>query len=163
MAGELDNIETRGLLWVLGEVKSGIIEVDCPDSQGKIGLEIIRAGSKTTPEIKGDSILIKVKVNETGNIGEQTCAANLMEPSMIAALNEGKAEAIRGEIMAALKKARELNADIFCFGEAVHKKYPKLWKELENRWDEIFPDLEVEIDVETRLQEAGRIIRPASP
>ena len=65
--------------------------------------------------------------------------------------------------MAALNKAQELNADVFGFGEALHRKYPKQWKELEKDWDEIFPELEVEIVVETQVSRSGISIKPIIP
>ena len=34
MVGKLNDDEVRGLLWVLGEVKSGVILVSSPDGQG---------------------------------------------------------------------------------------------------------------------------------
>jgi spore germination protein KC len=82
---------------------------------------------------------------------------------MIAALEKEKAEVIKGEVMAALKKAQELNADVFGFGEAIHQKYPKQWKDLESRWDEVFSDIEVEVVVDTKLDLTGELTKPVNP
>jgi spore germination protein KC len=65
--------------------------------------------------------------------------------------------------LAALKKAQELNTDIFGFGEVIHQKYPKEWKELEKRWDEVFPEIEVKVIVKSKLNLTGEITRPISP
>lgn len=162
LAGQLDAAETRGLLWVLGEVKSGIIDVDCPGG-GKVSLEIIRASSKITPEIKDGKIHIKVRIKEEGNLGSQSCPENFTLPPAIEALEKKKAAVIRSEVLAALKKARKLNTDIFGFGDSVHQRYPKLWKEYETRWDEIFPHIEVTVAVEAKLRRMGRISKPAYP
>lgn len=158
--GQLDNAETRGLLWVIDEVKSGIIEVDCPDGNHKVGLEIYHAQSNIIPEIQDNKIYIKVKIHEEGNIGEQQCPENLVTPPAFEFLKKEKAAVIEGEIRAALHKARELNSDIFGFGEAIHQHYPKEWKDLEKRWDEIFPSIDVEIMVETEIRASGQITKP---
>lgn len=71
LVGKLDKKEGRGLSWVLGEVKSGIIEVEGPDND-IVSLEIIRAKGKMIPEIEDDKITMKVNITEEGNIGEQT-------------------------------------------------------------------------------------------
>lgn len=163
LVGQLDETETRGLLWVINEVKSGIIEVDCPSGDGKASLEIIRASSKITPEIEDNKILMKMNIKEEGNLGDQSCSENLVLPTGIASLEKEKAAAIQSEVMAALKKAQELNTDIFGFGEVIHQKYPEEWEDLENRWDEIFPNIEVEISVEAKLRLAGKINRSATP
>lgn len=163
LAGQLDKTETRGLLWVIGEVKSGIIDVDCPDGDGKVALEIIRASSKITPEIKDGRVHIKVEIKEEGNLGCQSCPEDLTLPPKVASLEKEKQAAIRSEVMAALKKARKFNTDIFGFGDAVHQKYRKEWKDLESRWDEVFPNIEVEVIVDARLRRPGTISKPASP
>ncbi|WHH58631.1 Ger(x)C family spore germination protein [Petroclostridium sp. X23] len=161
LTGELDKTETRGLLWVIGEIKSGIIDVDCPGG-GKASLEIIRASSKITPKIKDGRIHMKIEIKEEGNLGSQSCLEDLTLPPKVDFLEKEKEAVIRSEVMAALKKARKLNTDIFGFGEAVHQKYRKEWKELEDRWDEVFPNIEVEVIVEAKLRRTGRITRPAS-
>lgn len=161
LVGELDKLETRGLLWAIGEVKSGIIVVECPDGDGKVSLEIIRASGKISVEVKEDGIHVKVEIKEEGNLGEQTCTENLALPAKLAALNKEQIKAIQDEVMGAVEKARELNADIFGFGEAVHQKYPKQWKELESVWDRIFPEIKVEVEVDARLNLTGQITRPA--
>lgn len=163
MVGSLDKTETRGLLWVLGEVKSGIVITPCPGGKGTASLEITRARSKVVPEIKKGTLEITVKIKEEGNLGGQMCVQDLTLPETWTALEKSKAEVIRQEVKAALKKAQSLNTDIFAFGEAVHRKYPALWKEWETQWDEIFPNLAVKVSVEVKLRQTGMITKPVKP
>lgn len=162
LVGEMDKNEGRGLMWILGEVKSGIIEVEDSNNE-KVSLEIIDASGKIIPEIKDNKIIMKININEEGNIGEETGTANLIKLTEIASLEKKKDEAIKSEVMAAVKKAQELDTDVFGFGDAVHKKYPKQWKNLENNWDEKFKDVQVEVHVEAKLRLMGRIIKPSVP
>jgi spore germination protein KC len=162
LVGNMDNIEGRGLMWVLGEVKSGIIKV-ADSANNKVNLEIVRASSKMVPEINNNKITIKVNINEEGNLGEQTGSENLSKLAAVEYLEKQKAEVIRSEVMAAVRKAQELDADVFGFGEAVHKKYPKQWNSLEDNWDEIFKGIEVEVEVKAKLRLMGRIIKPSVP
>lgn len=160
MVGKFDLNESRGLLWVLGEVKSGIITIIHENSQ--IALEITRAGGKFTPAIVDNTLKVIIEINEEGNIGEQECTVDLTTPEIWSHLEEKQAQAIMQEILAAVKKAQELNTDVFGFGEAFHRKYPTLWREqLEKNWDEFFPDLEVEVLVKAKLRKMGMITKPA--
>ncbi|KJS21277.1 MAG: hypothetical protein VR72_11010 [Clostridiaceae bacterium BRH_c20a] len=163
MVGKFDYKEGRGLLWVLGEVESGIITVPC-EKEGNIGLEIIRADAKITPAIIDNTLKVIINITEEGNLGEQECPIDLTAPEAWQSLERKQAEAIRQEVLAAVKKAQELNADVFGFGEAFHRKYKALWKEqLKNNWDEFFPDLEVEVLVEAKLRRTGTTTKPAVP
>lgn len=160
--GELTGSESRGLLWVIDKVKSGIIVVDCPNEEGKIGLEIIRASRKIIPEIQEDRVHIQVKIKEEGHIGDQECPGELT-PDNISAIEEMKASVIRSEVISVVEIAQELNTDIFGFGDAVHRKYPKEWKELEGQWDEVFQEIEVEIIVEAKVRRSGTLMKYVSP
>lgn len=162
MVGELNVKETRGLLWVLGEVKGGIIVVDWLEGDGKAGFEIIRARSKIIPEIRENTVYIIVEITEQGRVGELMGPENLT-PSSIPTLEKRKAAVIHDEVITAWEKARKLNADIFGFGEAVHRKYPNEWKKLENEWDTIFPNLEVTVIVDTKIGNTGALTKWLTP
>lgn len=162
MVGKLDEIEGRGLLWVLGEVKSGIIEVEDPQGS-QVALEIIRAGGKITPVLKDGKVIMKVEVTEEGNIGEYTGSEDLTDASMVAFLEQKQTDAIRSEILAAFEKARELDADIFGFGDAIYEKNPKDWENMKTDWDEVFQEIELEISIHAKLRLMGRINNPNIP
>ncbi|MEA4894808.1 MAG: Ger(x)C family spore germination protein [Oscillospiraceae bacterium] len=162
LAGTLDKSESRGLMWVLGKVKSGIIEVECCEGN-LVSIEIIRAKGEFSPELADGKVKIKVKVFAEGNIGEDTGTKDLSDLTQVAFLEQRGAEVIKSEIMAAFKKAKELDADVFGFGESVHQRYPKEWVSLEDKWDEIFGEIEVEAEVEMKLRLMGRINAPAVP
>jgi spore germination protein KC len=162
LVGKLDKFEGRGLLWALGEVKGTIIEVEDPNGS-IVCLESIRSSGKIVPEIKDGRVIIKVNIIEEGNIGEYTGKESLSELSFISLLENKKSEAIRNEIMAAFKKAKELNADVFGFGDAVHQKYPDQWKSMEGNWDEIFQNIELEVTIDAKLRLTGRINNPSVP
>ncbi len=156
LAGWFDWTETRGLLWVLDKVKSGIIIVKSPkDEKEYVSLEIIRASSKVKPEIRDGKLSVTVEVKEEGNLGEQMSQVDLTKPDTFKELEKRQAAAIEEEINAALHKAQEWGVDIFQFGEAFHRKFPKEWPELKENWDEEFKKLEVTLEVDAKLRRVG--------
>jgi spore germination protein KC len=164
LVGHLTLTETRGLLWVLNKVQSGIIVVKGPDGKEEVSLEILRAKCDITPGMKEDGTpYIMVKIKEEGNLGEERGTANLMNTEAWTILEKHQAGVIRHEVKATLAKAQQLNADVFGFGEQIYKKYPREWKKIEPHWDEVFPELEVKIAVEADLRRTGLTTRPAVP
>lgn len=155
--------ETRGLLWIINKVRSGIIVINAPGNKGKVGLELIRSSSKVKAEIKGDVILMRVEVNAQSNLGDQTSKLELSKPETLKSLARREATAIRNEINAVLIKAKELKLDVFGFGEAVHRADPKAWKRLEPLWGEIFPNLKVDLIVKVNISKVGLIDKPVRP
>lgn len=155
--------ETRGLLWVINKVQGGIIVINAPGNKGKVGLELLRSSSKIKAEVKGETILIKVKVNVQSILGDQTSELDLSKPETLKSLARRETAVVRNEINAALLKAKELKLDIFGFGEAVHRADPTAWKRLEPRWDEVFSDLKVDLIVKANIGIVGLIDKPVRP
>ncbi|MFZ5645102.1 MAG: Ger(x)C family spore germination protein [Bacillota bacterium] len=165
LVGWLNEKETRGLLWVTGRIKSGIIVTPAPESEGKlVAIEIIRASGEVKPEISDGNLTITVEVREDGDLGEeQPYTVDINRPGIMKELEERQKLVIEDEIRAAVDKAQELNADIFGFGEAVRRKYPKKWKQFEDKWDEIFPALTVNMMVDAKIRRTGKITDAAMP
>ncbi|GAB6179230.1 Ger(x)C family spore germination protein [Desulfotomaculum defluvii] len=159
MVGSLNYQETRGLLWVINKVKGGILEVTYQSKANKASIEIIEASSQIKPEFLDNQLFITINTNVTGNLGEQMFIADLPKDKSWPVLEQKMAAEIQEEITASLDKARDLNTDVFGFGEAVHKKYPAIWKSLEKDWHEIWPSLDIRISVQANLQENGMIVK----
>jgi len=161
MSGQLSEAETLGLLWVIGKVEGGLLVVPCPG--GKVVFEIMEAESKITPKIKDGKIEFHVRIKAKTSLSEQNSTGNLETIPAFENLQKSQSEVIRQEIMAAFKKSKELNADIFGFGEILHKKYKKEWKIYKDIWDEIYPTVELSIDTETKIQKSDLLKKPVAP
>ncbi|HEX3046471.1 MAG TPA: Ger(x)C family spore germination protein [Bacillota bacterium] len=163
MVGILNQRETRGLLWVTGQVQSGIINVPTPGGKGKAALEIIRSKSKTTPEIRDAFIRMKVEINEEANLVEQSTSTNLATVTGLRALAEKQAKEIGREIRQSFAKSKTLNCDIFGFGGLAGRKYPGRRKLFQAKWDNLYPEIKLELKVKTRIRQTDLITRPVAP
>jgi spore germination protein KC len=163
LMGFLDRPETRGLNWILGKVKSGIIIVKSPKEENKnVALEIIRASSKIIPEIQDGEVVITIEIKEEGNLAEQVSRVELTTTEMFQVLEQRKAQVIKKEVESVLKKAQmEWETDVFGFGQAVHRKYPREWKELQGRWHDVFPEIKVQVKIDAKLRTGGLSTSPA--
>jgi spore germination protein KC len=153
LVGELNQTEAKGLLWVTGKERRGVVTTNLPDGE-QITLQVIRAKSKIRPQIAEGKITIDLTVKEQAGLREYSGQQNI-DAALIQQMEEVQAQAIKKEITSALNKSRALNADIFGFGEAVHRKFKKDWPDIASRWDEIYPHMEVNVQVETEIIEIG--------
>lgn len=163
LAGWLNATESRGVLWVRGQVKSGTIQVPAPGGQGKpVALEILGCKSKLQPELRDGQLSLILKLQVESNVAESRTDINLNQPEIIRSLEDFQAEAIRAEIQAALARAQqEYRTDVFGFGEAVHRKYPGEWREMKDNWLELLPAVPVQIEISSKIRRTGLITRPA--
>jgi spore germination protein KC len=160
LVGWLDEDESKGYNYITDNVKNTIEHADY-DSKVKITYEIINAKSRTKVYFLENKPAIEVKIKTKCNIviveGEFDVSAE--ENKQV--LNELLASKVKLLCEKALNKAqKELKTDIFGFGEAIHRKYPKTWEKLKDDWNDKFTDLPVNITVEAETNQLGQITKP---
>lgn len=156
--GWLDRTDTRGLLWIKGETKSGIIVIMHPEDEREfIGLELLRAGSRISANFRDGRISMHVRVDAEADIGDTHILIDpVMDPELVLSMERRMATVIRNEIASVLERAqKEYHSDIFGFGRVIHRSFPREWKKLKDRWDEEFPFVDVEIEVRARIRRSG--------
>ena len=168
LAGWLNTTESRGLLWVRNEVRGGVILVPRPDAESKqrnITLDILRSRTKVTPLIGSDgAVRFRVEVNLESNIDESNRPVQLDKPQTIRHIEELQNRAVADEIRAALAKVQgELGTDVFGFGNTLFHKDPAYWRQVKANWNDIFPGLEVEVHVKSRIRRTGLVANPVEP
>lgn len=162
MVGELDVNETRGLMYVLNMVKTGVMELSIRDTTATV--EIRRARSKVKPVLYTDgSSMFNIEVEATVGLGDQSGTFNIADPDNLHELVGAAAAEMEKEIMSAVSKSKELNADVFGFGDYLNRKYPSQWKELSKDWDARYPHIGVNVTVKAKADGSGRIHRPLAP
>jgi len=162
MIGELNERESRGLLWVTNKVKRGFVVVDAPDGSGQASLGITRAKSEIIPEVNDGKVAIRVVIEEQADLTEYQGRKHI-DDTLLKQFEESQAKVIRKDVMAAFNKSLVLNADVFGFGEAVHRKYKNDWRDMASQWDEIYPDIDIAIQVKTNINETGDISKAVIP
>jgi len=162
LVGWLGPKQTRGLLWIKGEIKGTVLVVEYPNEQDRlITVEVIRASSKVTPKIIDGKPQIKIEINVEGNLGEtQVFFDPITQLEKWASIERRVAEAIRGEVQSVLDAAqKEYKSDIFGFGTSFYRNYYKEWERMQADWDRLFQELAVEIDIRTGLRRSGLAVR----
>ncbi|HWQ41908.1 MAG TPA: Ger(x)C family spore germination protein [Desulfosporosinus sp.] len=161
LIGWFDSKKTRGVLWILGKIKSGIIVVPTPrEETKKTGIEIIKATSRIVPERMDGNLVLTINVHVEGNLGEQINNAELVKPEPFKELEEKMTSEIEDEINSAVVQAQKWDVDIFNFGTEVHRHFPKEWPELEKNWRAEFQKLQVNVVVDAKLRWAGFMKQP---
>ncbi|MDF2636129.1 MAG: germination protein Ger(x)C family [Pelosinus sp.] len=161
LAGWLTDTETRGFLYVINKAQVGIIPLKLPNSpQENFSFQMTKAKTKIIPSVKNDNISITLEVKAEGNVGTMEDSVSLAKPEDIKKLEALVAAEIKQLIKNTVDKTQNMEADVFGFGEAVHRKYPKVWKNIEEEWRNIYSDLQVEVKVETKIRGTGMISNP---
>jgi len=160
LVGWLDRVESKGYLFIVGEVEGGAI-VEYSNRKDKFSAEILSNHSKLKPEIKDGKINFKLEVKTDVAITEAITDLDLTKTEDIEKLQKNLAKEIEKEMETTLWRAQQdYNADIFGYGNAIYRSYPKKWEEIKDDWDQIFPTVTTDIKVKVTVKRLGMISQP---
>ncbi len=155
LAGYLTDKETRGLQWVNGKVKVGSVTF-VSEEFGKVSCELVKSSSKVKSILDGDKITIEINIKVTSDVRRISAKIDpVKQPEILDRIGKEHSKAIMNEIELAINKSKDIGLDIFGFGEAVHRSYPKEWKKLQKSWDSLYPNIEVKINVDSTIRSTG--------
>ncbi|WP_338473206.1 Ger(x)C family spore germination protein [Niallia sp. XMNu-256] len=156
MVGKLDDKEIRGILWPRNEIKSGVITINIENEQGYISLNLLRSQTKLTPSIKNNHWRINIKTNADLEVVQNTTKLDLFDPKIINKVEQKVINEIEArERLAFSLVQKKLQADVFGFADEFQRKYPQIWKQKREEWNEIFPEVDVSFDTRVKVERTG--------
>lgn len=160
LVGWLNINETEAFLWISNQTDRGFIETSFPSDENKtITQRATGIKTKIKPKLENGNITISLSVDEEGSLVEKISKEEINSPDAIKAIEESLSKKMKKDIEACLTKVqKEYKADVLGFGEAIHQKYPKEWKKLEDNWKQIYPYMQVDVTVKAKVRGTGLII-----
>jgi spore germination protein KC len=158
MIGRLDNEDTMGYLWALGDVKKS--NIDVAEGENRATMHITSLENQHTVTLQPDgSVKVDLFLKGSLILGEMHGFTDMKPPELMPYLEKLAEKTFKDRVMHAFHSAQELKADIFDFGSEVYRKYPQQWSEMEDQWNSIFADLELNIKTDMRLPLPGQIMQ----
>ncbi|MBM7564771.1 Ger(x)C family spore germination protein [Paenibacillus sacheonensis] len=156
MVGEVSGRESLELFWVKGVLKNEFLTEET--GEGTVSLYESSLKKSVRTEIKGNRLKAYVKLEGTGRVLENNTDIDISVSSERIPL-ERKLNAIKAkQVAATIKKLQQqYGQDAFGIGEEFHREHPYQWKKLRNRWDELFPKVEISVTVKLKIQNTGGI------
>jgi spore germination protein KC len=159
LVGWLNESESKAVNYVLGNIKSTIGEVSCPEEKGKVAIEVIRTKADLKAKVENGSPKGTIEIKVEGNVGDIQCKKlDLMKTKTIDDLEKKSNKEVKKLIESSIKSVQEeFKVDVFGFGEAIHRSNPDYWKKVKKEWDEEFIDMPVEVKVDVKIRRIGKI------
>lgn len=163
IVGELDEIETRSYIWIINELKGGLItvETEVDDRPIEVTMEIF--GNETTLDAKkiDEKIVMEIDIESDLGIAEIAGDVNVIEKKGREILKKDIEKNIKKLIEDVIKRVqKEYKCDIFKFSTEIKKKYPDEWRKIEPDWEEVFSDLEVKVNVTVNIRGSALTSEP---
>jgi spore germination protein KC len=155
LAGWLTDEKARGALWVLKEMKGTYIDFDLKGKKDAVSVTPYLADTDVKVSVKNGEPFAAIKTETIFRLSEVNIATDLMDPQNTEVFEKKAAEKIKNEIESAIRQVQEYKADIFGFGESLHRSNPAYWKKVKKNWPQQFAEMDFEVKVNAFYRESG--------
>ncbi|KRE72923.1 Ger(x)C family spore germination protein [Paenibacillus sp. Soil750] len=158
LVGWLNESDSKAYNYITNKVSSTVGSVKCPQSESDFVVEVTRSKVKIVPSVHNKEPRIQLDATIEANLGESGCPVGLNNEAIFLAMEEAAREDLRKILKDGVREAQSMGSDIFGFGEAFHRKYPRQWSKWKANWNQIFKKMPVEIMIDYKLRKNGKII-----
>ncbi|MBW4085146.1 Ger(x)C family spore germination protein [Paenibacillus sp. S150] len=160
MVGKLDGEETQSMLFAKDKIRGGVLEVNNAHEVPSYSLEILESRTKVKPKLVDGRIRLQLNIVTHTGLDEVMTSNGFSEEESIKAIEQRAGEALEQKVLSVIHKVQEkYQADIFGFGEAVHRSLPKTWSGIKKKWPEEFTRLEVDVHTKVIIQSTAKTSR----
>jgi spore germination protein len=155
LVGLLNEKEVKGLNWITGNIKGGIVKAKDPKTKGLLLYDITSVKNEIIPHIIKDHISFNVNIETKGRLNEDwVLAGNAFSNKFINRAELAIKAEIEKEISQTLKKLqKEYHIDAAGFGEQLRIHYPNQWKQMEKNWDKQFGEVPIKYQVKITISD----------
>lgn len=158
VCSKLSPDQTQALMMIDGSAANSLIHVGAFD--GYVTSRIAQTDVNFSPEFSGDSIeKLKVKLELSCIIEESTSDVNLIEEENVIELGLIISDRVKAQMNDTLAHAQSLGADVFGFGEYLHRNHHSKAKHFIDDWDEMFAKLRVEFEIDVKSISTGAVVK----
>jgi len=157
MVGTLNELEARGLAWLMGRLERGILVIPADLAGGGPALLYVRrVEAKFEPRLDGGRPTMQVRLKVRADVAEWLAPTYDLTTAEADRLEQAAARVIADEIMATVRRLqKEFHSDVCGFGWTFYRRYPRVWRQdLGPRWDRVFADLPVQLQVKVHVASA---------
>lgn len=154
--------ETKAYYFARGLPNDGLFPVQIKGE--KFIFETIQNKSKIQPYYKNGQLRVRLIVDVRSRLVNVSNMKDIKDPSpaTVLATEEAQEEALRNIIQKMLDKSKQLKVDVLDIAEAIYRFDPDYYRRHIQDWDNIYPHIPIDIQVQVKLRDKGRNQKPLS-
>lgn len=158
LVGKLNQEQVRGFVCANGSVKSLLYHGE--NEQGIVGYRIEQTKGKISVKPKSDNdIQVDINVNGELEVDEIMGFEDVEKTEIVDIIKPLVEEKLKQLIEQCIEISMSEQADIFGIADKIWKTNPKFWQNIENNWNELYEQVEFNINVNLALASFGDIIK----
>jgi len=149
--------QSTGINLINGAIEEAYYRVPCNDEGDYIIINTENLDRSIKAKLKDNVPSIDIKLDFEAIISETACSLDLMNSENMQELNQRSEDRIIEIVEDSIDVAKKNKADIFGFGHLFYANYYDYYKKVNDKWnDEIFPNLDINVDVKVNITSTGK-------
>ncbi|NMI04055.1 Ger(x)C family spore germination protein [Paenibacillus sp. SZ31] len=161
LVGMIDKAPADALILAMGEANAPEVMVKSPRGEGDIFIKLNENNSSLHPSIKNDKVTVTIQLYAKGVVVDNESNYGDLRETEILKLNDAIHKKIKEDIVEGVRLIQgKYRADILGIGRSIHQHLPKEWDKMKDRWDDIYPDVEVNVIPHVIIENVGVVNKP---
>lgn len=156
LIGWLGEIENISAMFLLNRVNTAVLNIE--HENAIVPYVITNSKTKYDIAVDGDKIKYTANIDTEGYMQQYKLGAKegISEQNTIMSIEKHVEDNLEDQICSTFNKLqKEFKVDAIGLGRHISKYEPKLWDGIKDNWDEIFPNIEFEVNIDARLRRIG--------
>lgn len=152
--------EAQGILWAMNQNKNPSLSVDAPRGKGKISIQFAENHVSIKPVAQNDEMTMKIEITARGGVVENESNYNNSTDNSMA-VQHALTKKLQTMVENSIRRLQtEHRCDSIGFGDAIYRRYPAYWQRIKDDWDQIYPNVKMNITVRIDIENTGTVIKP---
>lgn len=161
LVGMIDKAPADALILAMGEANEPEVMVKAPRGEGDIFIKLNENNSSLHPSVKNGKVSVTVQLYAKGVVVDNESNYGDLSEKEILKLNDAIHQKIKEDIVEGVRLIQEkYHADILGIGRSIHQHMPKEWDKMKDRWNDIYPDVEVKVIPHVIIENVGIVNKP---
>lgn len=160
LAGWLTGNEAKGAVWVMKKMQGTDINFNWEGKKDAVSTIPFISKTKISLVRKNGKPSMNVLIETSFKLSEINVPYEVTNSMSMDVIEKKTAEQIKKDVERSIHKAQSLKADIFGFGDYLHRANPKIWKKMKGDWNDQFAKMEIHVKVDAHYRSAGKRNNP---
>jgi spore germination protein KC len=156
MVGFLGQRDSLDLFWIKSILKDRYITETSASGTYSIYESNLKSTIKT--RLDQDRIMFDIRLSGNGRVLENRSSLNLSDSSSLNKVEEELNRKLKENVEKMIKTVQETyGQDVFGLGEQLHREHPYRWNTVKQNWDQLFPNVTVNVLVDLNIESVGNV------
>jgi len=161
LIGMIEKAPADALILAMGEANEPEIMVKAPRGKGDFFIKLNENNSSLHPHVENGKVSVTIELYAKGVLVDNESNYGDLRDQEIKNMNLALHQKIEDDIKEGIRLIqKQYPADILGVGRSIHQHLPKEWKKIRDRWNDIYPDVEVIVKPHIIIENVGVVNKP---